>query len=60
MYLVTGNHPAIISQDLFERVQEEKTRRINIHTNEEGFVTRKATHYSMKNHMAKNNVDSPQ
>lgn len=59
-YLVTGNHLAIITEDLFKRVQGEKFRRSNVHRDEEGSATRKATHYSMKNQMGKNNEDSPQ
>jgi len=60
MYLVTGNHPVIISEVLFKRVQDEKVRRSNVYKVEEGIVTRKATHYSMKNQMERNNEDSPE
>ena len=46
-YLLTASHPAIISEELFERVQSEKLRRSNILLNENG-KKRKDTHYSMK------------
>ena len=46
-YLLTGSHPAIISEELFERVQAEKARRSNIQVDSSG-VKRKSTHYSMK------------
>lgn len=46
-YFSTGDHPAILSEVLFERVEAEKSRRSNIQT-DEGNVKRKSTHYSMK------------
>lgn len=46
-YLVTDSHPSLISQELFNRVQEEKVNRSNINIVDDK-VTRKATHYSMK------------
>lgn len=46
-YLVEGNHPAIISEEQFERVKAEKERRSNIQANADG-TKRKSTHYSMK------------
>lgn len=46
-YLAEGNHPAIISEELFERVKAEKERRSNIQI-DDGVAKRKSTHYSMK------------
>ncbi|MHB1404454.1 MAG: recombinase family protein [Desulfitobacteriaceae bacterium] len=46
-FLAEGSHPAIISKDIFDRVQAEKARRSNIETDPDG-VKRKSTHYSMK------------
>jgi len=46
-YLATHNHPPIISDEIFERVQSEKLRRSNIQVDNDG-VKRKSTHYSMK------------
>ncbi|WP_278246869.1 recombinase family protein [Peptoclostridium acidaminophilum] len=46
-YLATNNHPPIISEEIFERVQAEKLRRSNIQIDNDG-VKRKSTHYSMK------------
>lgn len=41
-YLITAHHPAIISQELFDAVQAEKSRRSNLKTTESG-LQRKAT-----------------
>ena len=46
-YLATNNHPPIISEEIFERVQAEKLRRSNIQIDND-VVKRKSTHYSMK------------
>jgi site-specific DNA recombinase len=40
-------HPAIISKEKFDRVQEEKARRSNIEIDPDG-VKRKSTHYEKK------------
>lgn len=47
-YLVADSHPALISKEQFEKVQEEKLHRSNTHQNGDGTVQRKSTHYSMK------------
>lgn len=49
-YQAINNHPPLISKNQFERVQEEKLRRSNIHQSEDGTITRNPTHYSMKSH----------
>lgn len=46
-YMAIGNHPAIISDEQFERVKAEKERRSNIQVDTDG-IKRKNTHYSMK------------
>lgn len=46
-YISAGNHPAIISKEIFNTVQEEKKKRSNIIT-VNGQKKRKSTHYSMK------------
>lgn len=50
-FLVADSHPAIISKEQFERVQEEKLHRSNIRQNKDGTVQRKSTHYSMKSNL---------
>ena len=46
-YLASGNNPAIISKEIFEAVQIEKTRRSNVVKGENG-VKRKREKYSSK------------
>ncbi|MDL2318698.1 recombinase family protein, partial [Eubacteriales bacterium OttesenSCG-928-A19] len=46
-YIATANHPAIISEEMFNAVQEEKARRSNVDEN----GNRKNTHYSVKRRM---------
>lgn len=46
-YLVLGNNPAIISKEMFEAVQKEKTRRSNLIKDEKG-SRRKSGKYSSK------------
>ena len=46
-YVISGNHPAIISSEMFNAVQDEKKRRSNIEKGEAG-VRRKETKYSSK------------
>ena len=49
-YQLMNHHPAIISDEVFERVQKEKARRSNIEETETGYQRRK-THYSAKRDM---------
>jgi site-specific DNA recombinase len=46
-YIVIGCNPAIISEELFKKAQDEKLKRSNIIKNE-GETLRKTTHYSSK------------
>lgn len=46
-YLASGSHPAIISKEIFEAVQIEKTRRSNV-VKERNGVRRKSKKYSSK------------
>lgn len=46
-YLSKDNHKAIISEELFNRVQEEKKKRSNVVVNENG-TNRKNKKYSSK------------
>ena len=48
-YLVSDNHPAIITEEIFEAVQKEKANRSNIVVDENGQSVRKSTKYSSKN-----------
>lgn len=48
-YLVSNNHPAIITEEIFEAVQKEKANRSNIVVDENGQSVRKSTKYSSKN-----------
>lgn len=48
-YLATDNHPAIITEEVFEAVQKEKTNRSNIVVDENGQSVRRSTKYSSKN-----------
>jgi len=47
-YQVADTHSPLISKEQFERIQEEKLHRSNIHQNEDGIITRISSHYSMK------------
>ena len=47
-YLLTDHHPAIISKQLFNMVQAEKTKRSNLEKTESG-LQRKATKYNSTN-----------
>ena len=47
-YASEGNNEAIIPQDIFIKVQEERSRRSNIEVGENGVKERKATKYSAK------------
>lgn len=49
-YLAVGNHPAIISKELFKKVQEEKERRTNI-VHDGDTTQRKPTKYSSKSNL---------
>ena len=46
-YYAVGSHPAIISKEIFEAVQEERKRRSNVEIID-GKKTRKASKYSSK------------
>ena len=46
-YYAIGSHPAIISKEIFEAVQEERKRRSNVEIID-GKKTRKASKYSSK------------
>lgn len=46
-YTINGNHPAIISQEMFQAVQKEKQRRSNVERGDGG-AKRKGTKYSSK------------
>ena len=46
-YLASGSHPAIISKEVFEAVQIEKTQRSNVVKGEDG-IKRKSEKYSSK------------
>lgn len=47
-YLATDNHLAIITEEVFETVQKEKSNRSNIVVDENGQQVRKSTKYSSK------------
>ena len=53
-YRLLNHHPAIISDEVFERVQEAKKRRSNMMETETGYQ-RKSTHYSAKRAMGGKN-----
>ena len=46
-YVISGNHPAIISAEMFNAVQKEKKRRSNVEKGEAG-VRRNEIKYSSK------------
>lgn len=48
-YLVSDNHPAIITEEIFEAVQKGKANRSNIVVDENGQSVRKSTKNSSKN-----------
>lgn len=48
-YLVSDNHPAIITEEVFAAVQKEKVDRSNIEVDQNGQKVRKSTKYSSKN-----------
>jgi len=48
-YVAIGCNPPIIDEEIFNKVQEEKTKRSNIIKSENGTI-RKSTHYSSKKH----------
>lgn len=47
-YAAEGNNEPIIPDDMFEQVQEERTRRSNVEIGEDGVKRRKSTKYSAK------------
>lgn len=47
-YAAEGNNEPIIPEDMFEQVQEERSRRSNIEVGEDGVKRRKSTKYSAK------------
>ncbi len=51
------NHPAIITAEVFERVQQQRIERSNMVYNPDGTKTRKGTHYSTKQSREKNNQE---
>jgi len=51
-YMLVSDHPAIISKEIFEAVQVEKSRRSNVETIENG-IKRKSTRYSKRRDTAK-------
>ncbi len=46
-FVAIGSNPAIISEEIFNKVQEEKATRSNIVRNDTG-IERKSTHYSSR------------
>ena len=47
-YAAEGNNEPIIPEDMFEQVQEERSRRSNVEVGEDGVKHRKSTKYSVK------------
>ena len=47
-YASEGNNKAIILEEIFLRVQEERSRRSNVEVGEDGVKHRKSTKYSAK------------
>jgi hypothetical protein len=47
-YAAEGNNEPIIPEEMFNKVQEERTRRSNVEIGEDGKKRRKATKYSAK------------
>ena len=45
-YASEGNNEPIIPEEMFNKVQEERTRRSNVEIGEDGIKRRKATKYS--------------
>ena len=51
-FAIYEHHPAIISKEQYEMVQQEKQRRTNIVVTDGGIIKRKETRYSMKSRAA--------
>ena len=47
-YAADGNNEPIIPEEMFNRVQEERTRRSNVEVGADGVTRRRATKYSAK------------
>ena len=47
-YAAEGNNEPIIPEEMFNRVQEKRTRRSNVAIGEDGVKKRKSTKYSAK------------
>ena len=47
-YAAEGNNEPIIPEEMFNRVQEDRTRRSNVEVGEDGVKYRKSTKYSAK------------
>ncbi len=47
-YAADGNNEPIIPEDMFEQVQEERSRRGNVEVGEDGVKRRRSTKYSAK------------
>ena len=47
-YATEGNNEPIIPEEMFNRVQEERTCRSNVEVGEDGVKHRKSTKYSVK------------
>lgn len=47
-YAAEDNNEPIISEEMFNRVQEERTRRSNVEVGADGVARRRATKYSAK------------
>ena len=56
-YISIANHPAIVSKDVFETVQNEKARRTNVEMSEDG-IKRKSTRYSVKRDASTKKTDT--
>lgn len=48
IYRLNNSHPAIISKEMFDAVQEEKIQRSNLDVSENGVLQRKSKKYSSK------------
>lgn len=48
IYKLNNSHPAIISKEMFDTVQEEKIQRSNLDISENGVSKRKSKKYSSK------------
>ena len=47
-YAVEGNNEPIIPEEIFSKVQEERTHRSNVEVDDDGVKRRKSTKYSAK------------